>query len=135
MPDLRIFKAGAQRQETLSVAGRKARVDDCVSGQARFMQGLERCRAGIEISERATKGMTVEKAEADETMLYHDDHNGAAFYGHQRFCALVRSGNRNPEISLEDGLWTVLIGEACEESATRWNLNPCRDRHSGRSSI
>ena len=130
-----MFKAGSQRQETLSAAGRKARVDACVPGQARFMRDREQRRARIEISERATRGMTVEKAEADETMLSHDDHNGAAFYGRQRFCALVRSGNRNPEISLEGGLWTILVGEACEEPARRWNLNPRRDRHSGWSSI
>jgi len=135
MPDLRMFKAGSQRQETLSAAGRKARVDACVPGQARFMQGIEHRRAGIEISERATRKMTVEKAKADETMLAAGNHHGFTFYQHQRFCEPVRSGNGKPEISLEDGLWTVLIGEACEESATRWNLNPCRDRHSGRSSI
>lgn len=117
MLDLCMFAEGSQWQETISITGPKARADACIPGPARFMPDREQRHARIEISERATKKVTVEEVEVDETILAAGDHHGATFYQHQRFCELVRSGNGEPEVSLEDGLWAVLVGEACEKSA------------------
>ena len=45
------------------------------------------------------------------------DHHGSTFFQHEKFIDLVRTGKGAPEVSLMDGYWSVLVGEAAEESA------------------
>ncbi|GGE44574.1 Gfo/Idh/MocA family protein [Actibacterium pelagium] len=117
MLDLCMFAEGSYWQEVVSVTGEKARIDAKVPGPARFsVDGKERA-AEIEISERASKTVTVEEVEVDETVLAAGDHHGSTFYQHKRFRDLVVSGQGKPEVSLLDGLWSVIVGEAAEESA------------------
>ena len=117
MLDLCMFGEGSYWQEVISVTGDKARVDAKVPGPARFSpDGAERA-SEIVISDRATKEITREEVEVDETVLQVGDHHGSTFFQHQRFRDLVRTGKGTPEVSLQDGLWSVLVGEAAEESA------------------
>ena len=53
----------------------------------------------------------------DEAILLAGDHHGSTYYQHKKFFELVRSGKGEPEVSLKDGLWSVIIGEAAEKSA------------------
>ena len=66
---------------------------------------------------RATKEVRVEEIEVDEEILQAGDHHGSTYYQHQRFRDLIVTGTGEPEVSLADGYWSVLVGEAAEESA------------------
>ncbi len=117
MLDLCMFAEGSYWQEVISVTGAKARVDAKVPGPARFsVDGRERA-SEIEISHRTSKQVIREEVDVDETVLAAGDHHGSTFFQHQRFRDLVRSGRGVPEVSLADGLWSVIVGEAAEESA------------------
>ena len=52
----------------------------------------------------------------DPALLEAGDHNGSTFYQHQRFLAVVRQG-RAVEVSLNDGIWAVRMGQAAQDSA------------------
>ncbi|UWQ15373.1 Gfo/Idh/MocA family oxidoreductase [Aliiroseovarius sp. M344] len=115
--DLCMFAEGSYWQEVISVTGAKARVDAKVPGPARFsVDGKERA-SEIEISHRDSKEIIREEVEVDETVLAAGDHHGSTFFQHKRFRDLVVSGIGKPEVSLEDGLWSVRVGEAAEKSA------------------
>ncbi len=117
MLDLCMFAETSYWQEIVSVTGAKARVDAKVPGPSRFsLEGKER-HAEIEISDRLRKCVTVEQVKVDETVLAAGDHHGSTFYQHQRFRDLVIAGKGEPEVSLMDGLWSVIVGEAAEQSA------------------
>lgn len=117
MLDLCMFAEGSYWQEIVSVTGEKARIDAKVPGPARFSADGKERHSEIEISHRANKKVVVEQIEVDETVLQAGDHHGSTFFQHQRFRDLVKTGKGAPEVSLEDGLWSVLVGEAAEESA------------------
>jgi predicted dehydrogenase len=53
----------------------------------------------------------------DEAILRAGDHHGSTFFQHRKFFDLVRTGKGQPEVTLEDGLWSVRVGEAAELSA------------------
>jgi len=117
MLDLCMFAEGSCWQEVISVTGPKARVDAKVPGPARFAPDGKDRAAVIEISDRASKRTIRENVEVDETVLMAGDHHGSTFYQHQRFRDLVLAGRGAPEVSLRDGLWSVMVGEAAEHSA------------------
>ena len=117
MLDLCMFAEGSYWQEVISVTGEKGRVDAKVPGPARFsVDGKERV-SEIEISHRASKEVIREEVEVDHSILAAGDHHGSTFFQHQRFRDLVQTGCGRPEVSLHDGLWSVVVGEAAEESA------------------
>ncbi|OUS08457.1 oxidoreductase [Rhodobacterales bacterium 52_120_T64] len=117
MLDLCMFAEGSYWQEVISVTGAAARVEACVPGPARFTKdGAERA-SQIVISDRASKLVTTEDIAVDEAILQAGDHHGSSFFQHQKFLDLVSSGQGQPEVTLEDGLWSVRVGEAAELSA------------------
>lgn len=117
MLDLCMFAEGSKWQEVISVTGPKARVDACVPGPARFSKDGREQMSQIVLSDRAAKQERIEPVEVDEEILKAGDHHGSSFFQHQRFLKLVRGDIKTPEVSLEDGLWSVRIGEAAEQSA------------------
>ncbi|PRY24263.1 putative dehydrogenase [Aliiruegeria haliotis] len=117
MLDLCMFAEGAYWQEEIAVTGEKARIEAKVPGPARFStDGLER-DAQIVISERETKRVVREKIDVPIEVLQAGDHHGSTFFQHQRFRDLILAGKGEPEVSLRDGLWSVIVGEAAEASA------------------
>lgn len=117
MLDLCMFAEGSYWQETIAVTGEKARVEAFIPGPARFSpDGAERA-AEFAISDRASKIETREVVHVPEHILAAGDHHGSTFFQHERFRDLVLSGQGTPEVSLEDGYWSVLVGEAAEHSA------------------
>jgi myo-inositol 2-dehydrogenase/D-chiro-inositol 1-dehydrogenase len=117
MLDLCMFAEGSYWQEVISVTGEKGRVDAKVPGPARFSPDGKERASEIEISHRASKEVIREEVEVDHSILAAGDHHGSTFFQHQRFRDLVQSGRGRPEVSLHDGLWSVIVGEAAEESA------------------
>lgn len=116
MLDLCMFAEGSAWQEVISVTGPKARLDACIPGPARFApDGTQRVAQGV-VSDRATQREIIEPIAVDDAVLAAGDHYGSSFFQHKRFAAMLRNGGV-PEVSLEDGLWSVRVGEAAEQSA------------------
>lgn len=117
MLDLCMFAEGSHWQEVISVTGPKARIEARVPGPLRFdPEGRER-HAQIAIADRASRREWAEEVAVDPALLRAGDHHGSTFYQHQRFLDLVRRGHGQPEVSAEDGLWSVMVGAAAEQSA------------------
>ncbi|TVS05008.1 MAG: gfo/Idh/MocA family oxidoreductase [Rhodobacteraceae bacterium] len=116
MLELCMFAEGSHWQEVVSVTGDKARLDACVPGPARFAPDEQERHSEFVISDRATKCETREVVEVDPRILRAGDHHGSTYFQHARFLELVRAGQGAPEVSLADGYWSVLVGEAAEQS-------------------
>lgn len=112
MLDLCMFGEGSSWQEEISVAGAKARVEANVPVSARFSHGGRKRALEIVISHRDSKQVIRKVVEGDEIVLAAGDQQGSTYFQHVRYCDLVRSGQGMPVASLDDGLWSVLVGEA-----------------------
>ncbi len=117
MLDLSMFAEGSYWQELLTVTGDKARVEARVPGPSRFSADKAERHAEICVSDRATLRETTFPVEVDESILAAGDHHGATYFQHLKFFEMVRTGGTTPEVSLMDGLWSVIVGEAAEKSA------------------
>lgn len=117
MLDLCMFAEGSYWQESIAVTGPKARVEAFIPGPARFAPDGKPREAEVVSSIRALKEEVREVVHTPAELLIAGDHHGSTFYQHQRFIDLVRRGTGVPEVSLSDGYWSVLVGEAAEESA------------------
>jgi len=116
MLDLCMFAEGSWWQEQVAVTGDAARIEAFVPGPARFSPDGRERMSEVVISPRATKRPVREEIHVDETILAAGDHHGSTFFQHRKFLDLVRRGG-TPEVTLDDGLKSVLIGAAAEESA------------------
>ncbi|MEP1209478.1 MAG: Gfo/Idh/MocA family oxidoreductase [Rhizobiaceae bacterium] len=117
MLDLCMFAEGSKWQEVVSITGSKARIDACVPGPARFSNDGKEQTAQLVYSTRCEKQERIEPVEVDEHILQAGDHHGSSYFQHERFLKLVKGEILTPEVSLEDGLWSVRVGEAAERSA------------------
>ncbi|MEM8849463.1 MAG: Gfo/Idh/MocA family oxidoreductase [Pseudomonadota bacterium] len=117
MLDLCMFAEGSHWQEFVAVTGPKARCDALIPGPARFAPDGAPREAEFVTSVRALKQEVREVVHTPPELLLAGDHHGSTFYQHRRFLDLVRAGGGQPEVTLEDGYWSVLVGEAAEESA------------------
>lgn len=118
MLDLCMFAEGARYQEEITATGAHGRIDALVPGPGRFWPahlGAAPVPQLIE-SPRAPKGPVAIDIPVDPALLAAGDHNGATFFQHQKFAAVVR-GEARPEVGLEDGMKAVLMGLAAQESA------------------
>ncbi len=116
MLELCMFAEGSHWQEVVSVTGEKARLDACVPGPARFAPDGQERHSEFVISDRVTKREIREVVDVDARILRAGDHHGSTYFQHVRFLDLVRAGRGTPEVSLADGYWSVLVGEAAEQS-------------------
>ncbi|MFD0979121.1 Gfo/Idh/MocA family protein [Tropicimonas aquimaris] len=117
MLDLCMFSEGAYWQEKICVTGDHARIEAKVPGPSRFSPDGKERDAEVVISERATKKITREVIHVPNEVLQAGDHHGSTYFQHQRFRDLVLAGRGEPEVTLTDGLWSVIVGEAAEQSA------------------
>ena len=117
MLDLCMFAEGSHWQEIVAVTGPNARVEALIPGPARFALDGKPREAELLTSVRALKEQVRETVHTPPKLLLAGDHHGSTFYQHERFLELVRRGSGVPEVTLEDGYWSVLVGEAAEESA------------------
>lgn len=117
MLDLCMFAEGSYWQELLTVTGDQARMEARIPGPSRFSADKKERHAEISFADRASLSEITQVIEVDETILRAGDHHGSTYYQHQKFFELVNTGKGQPEVSLMDGLWSVIVGEAAEESA------------------
>ena len=116
MLDLCMFAEGSRWQEIVAVTGAKGRVEARIPGPLRFARG-DHPPAEFSIGDRLTGHETTETMAIDPTLLHAGDHHGSTYYQHLRFKAMIERGDGVCEVSLEDGLWAVRVGEAAERSA------------------
>ena len=117
MLDLCMFAEGSHWQESIAVTGDAARIEARVPGPARFSASGEERAAEISVADRARKTETRTTVEVDHRILRAGDHHGATYFQHERFLRLAAGGAGAAEVSPADGYWSVLVGEAAEESA------------------
>ena len=117
MLDLCMFAEGSHWQETIAITGDRARIEARVPGPARFSVTGEERAAELSVADRARRVETREEVPVDHRILRAGDHHGATFFQHEKFRRLAAAGSGDAEVSLADGYWSVLVGEAAEESA------------------
>lgn len=119
MLELCMFAEGARYQEEISVVGPKGKIECLVPGPGRFWPahlGAPPVPQVI-VSPRDPKGPRLVEVPVDPTLLAAGDHNGSTYYQHARFADVVR-GTGRVEVTLQDGMWAVLMGMAAQVSAT-----------------
>ncbi len=119
MLELCMFAEGSRYQEKISAIGSCGLVETFVPGPTRFWpkNSGKPPLAELVISPRDVGGARREKIIVDPVLLAAGDHNGATFYQHERFAAVVR-GTGSVEVTIDDGAKAVAIGLAAQESAT-----------------
>ena len=117
MLELCMFAEGALFQEEISVVGPRGKIEAFVPGPTRFwMNQSQRAPDPKLVISPRHSGLREElEIPVDPALLEAGDHNGSTFYQHQRFLAVVRQG-RAVEVSLNDGIWAVRMGQAAQES-------------------
>lgn len=116
MLDLCMFAEGAYWQEQIAATGDLASIEAFVPGPARFSPDGRERMSELVVSPRATKQPVREEIHVDPVILAAGDHHGSTFFQHRKFLDMVRHGG-TPEVTLEDGMRAVMIGQAAEESA------------------
>ncbi len=117
MLDLCMFAEGSHWQEIIAVTGERARLEALIPGPLRFAPDGTNPEAVVLTSIRALKEEVREVVPVPAHILEAGDHHGSTFFQHERFRDLLLKGGGVPEVGLEDGYWSVLVGEAAEESA------------------
>jgi predicted dehydrogenase len=118
MLELCMFAEGAQYQEEISAVSPLGKIEALVPGPGRFWPahlGAPPVPQVI-VSPRAPKGPQVMDIPVDPHLLQAGDHNGATFYQHSAFNAVVRECGTT-EVTLTDGWWAVAMGMAAQKSA------------------
>ena len=118
MLELSMFAEGSEYQEMVHAVGAQGKLEVKIPGPARFWSGPEAARPFplLVESRRHPCNPVVHQVPIDAAILDAGDHNGSTFYQHQRFLDVVR-GRGSVEVSLEDGIWAVRMGQAAQQSA------------------
>ncbi|WP_377192369.1 Gfo/Idh/MocA family protein [Ruegeria meonggei] len=118
MLELCMFAEGSRYQEEISVIGPEAKIEALVPGPGRFWPDHlgEPPVPQVIVSPRDPKGPVVKDIPVDPTLLAAGDHNGSTFYQHQGFLAMLRGEKHQPDVTLQDGLWSVRMGLAAQRS-------------------
>ena len=108
--DLCMFAENSEYQEELCAVGSKGKIETAVPSNDSGI-AISDVRIGLRGSNRAKK----ETIGVDEKILAVGHHHGSTYYEHLSFIKAIRD-NSLPEVSLNDGLMAVAIGEAAELS-------------------
>lgn len=118
MLELCMFADGSKYQEEISAVGPKGKIEAMIPGPTRFWPAHlgDPPEPNIVISPRDHSGVIVQSVLVDPILLNAGDHNGSTFYQHQKFLEVVR-GKGQVDVSLDDGIWAVRMGQAAQLSA------------------
>ncbi len=118
MLELCMFAEGSKYQEEISAVGPNGKIEALVPGPTRFWPDHLGAppEPKIVISPRDLSGVVEQDIPVDPTLLAAGDHNGSTFYQHQRFLEVVR-GTGSIDVTLDDGIWAVRMGQAAQLSA------------------
>lgn len=117
--DLCMFAEGSRYQEEICAVGPEGKIETQVPGPFRMWpkSAGEAPIAQLTASPRHEKHPLTQAVPVDQKLLEIGDHNGATFYQHQKFAAMIRDGGL-PEVSLEDGWQAVRMGLAAQAAAS-----------------
>jgi predicted dehydrogenase len=104
MLDLSMFAEGSRHEQEISAVGTTGKVEAFVPGDGHIV-----------IGERATRKTREVKVGIDPDVAHVGFHFGASFIECKRFIDAVASG-LVPEVTVEDGLWSVVVGAAAHRS-------------------
>ena len=119
MLELCMFAEGSKYQEEIIALGHKGKLETKIPGPVRFWpQKLGDPPVPLIIkSPRHPMGPQVTEVKVDPVLLEAGDHHGSTYYQHRRFLELVRGKIHKPDVTLEDGYKSVIMGMAAQESA------------------
>jgi predicted dehydrogenase len=120
MLELCMFAEGSLYQEEITALGPSGKIEAQVPGPGRFWPPTlgPAPTPRLVLSPRHPKGPVMREVPVDPVLLAAGDHNGATYFQHARFAAVVR-GEAAPAVTLRDGERAVAIGRAAQESARR----------------
>ncbi len=108
--DLCMFAENSDYQEELCAVGSIGKIETEVPSNASGITNSD-----IRIGLRENKKALRENITVDEKILDAGHHHGSTYYEHTSFLKAIRN-NTKPEVSLNDGLVAVAIGQAAEIS-------------------
>ena len=110
MLDLCMFAENSDMQEELSAVGDKGKIETSVpSSQS------GRTSSCIRIGIRKKKKPLTEIIKVDKKILKAGHHHGSTYYQHLAFIKAIKNKTK-PEVSINDGIISVVIGQAAEKS-------------------
>ncbi len=113
--ELCMFAENSDMQEELVATGNKGKIETSVPSN-----DSGKTSSNIRIGMRDGK-THIENIEVDKKILEAGHHHGSTYYEHLAFLKAIES-NSDPEVSLEDGLIAVAMGEAAEKSIKQGRL-------------
>ena len=113
--ELCMFAENSDMQEELVATGNKGKIETSVPSD-----DSGKTSSNIRIGMRDGK-THIENIEVDKKILEAGHHHGSTYYEHLAFLKAIEN-NSDPEVSLEDGLIAVAVGEAAEQSIKQGRL-------------
>ena len=107
--ELCMFAENSDMQEELVATGNKGKIETSVPSNE---SGKISSNLRIGMRDGETK---LETIEVDKKILEAGHHHGSTYFEHLAFLNAIKN-NSNPEVSLNDGLIAVAVGEAAEKS-------------------
>ena len=107
--ELCMFAENSEMQEELIATGNKGKIETSVPSNE---SGKISSNLRIGMRDGETRLKTIE---VDKKILEAGHHHGSTYYEHLAFLNAIKN-NSNPEVSLNDGLIAVAVGEAAEKS-------------------
>ena len=104
MLDLSMFAEGSRHEQEISAVGTTGKAEAFIPGDGHIV-----------IGDRATRTVREVEVGIDSDVGHVGFHFGASFIECKRFIDAVANGT-NPEVTVEDGLWSVVIGAAAHRS-------------------
>lgn len=104
MLDLSMFAEGSRHEQEISAVGTTGKVEAFVPGEGHIV-----------IGDRSTRTVREVEVGIDPDVAHVGFHFGASFIECKRFIDAVANGSQ-PEVTVEDGLWSVVIGAAAHRS-------------------
>ncbi|MDJ0857675.1 MAG: Gfo/Idh/MocA family oxidoreductase [Dinoroseobacter sp.] len=128
MLELCMYAEGSRYQEELAAVGPKGKIEAFVPGPGRFWPAEMGAPPvpELQISPRHPMGPHREEVPVNPALLDAGDHNGATFFQHVRFAALVRGESDAPEVTAQDGWKAVEMGLAAQKSIETGQSIPLR---------
>ncbi len=101
--DLSMFAEGGSYEQEITVVGDLAKLETAVPGDV------------VAVGPRDRSGVRQVVVPSAADVTYAGFHHGSSFVEHRRFAACLREG-RPAEVTVDDGLWSVLMGVAAHRS-------------------
>jgi predicted dehydrogenase len=104
MLDLSMFAEGGQHEQEITVVGDTGKIEAFIPGNGKIFLG-----------QRASRSVHEIEVPVDPDVTHMGFHFGASYIECKRFVDAVLS-NKAPEVTVADGLWSVVIGAAAHKS-------------------